>query len=668
MTSTIRYGTVLLACLLLAFGTTPFPDGSWLASVAAHDEGHGHGHGHGGVGGGGGVVNAPALGPTPCVAGFASVYPCARVDLESFTPLGAIGGGTGNDIWGWTDHLTGKEYAIVGRSKGTSFVDVSDPGHPIYLGNLPTHTIASVWRSIKVYADHAFISSEATDHGLQVFDLTQLRAVSSPPVTFTETTHYAGFGRTHTMAINEATGFLYATGSNTCSGGLHMVDVRVPDVPTFAGCFAADGYTHETQCVLYAGPDIAYSGRELCFSSNEDTLTIVDVTDKGAPVMLSRTKYAGRGYTHQGWLTDDHRYFLLDDEKDEILLKTTSRTYMWDLVDVSKPVVLGVYQGSSMAIDHNLYIRGPHAFEANYASGLRVLDTSRIGSALMREIGFFDVRPEDDQPIYNGSWTSYPFFASGIVVVNSIERGLFVVRPNLNPIAGADLIVSSLSSATQAAAGGTLSVNDTTTNQGGTTSAASTTTFYLSSDPFPGGNDAPVGSRSLEPLAGDVSHAAMTTLTIPGTTPAAKYFLLGVADANGGTVEAIENNNSRPQTVNIGPDLVITKLTGSTPVAAGGSVTVSGTTKNNGIEPSTPVVTRLYLSTNGTIGNGDIALGSYAVPSLAQGEVHQTSVVVSIPSGTTSRVYYLIGHVDRDGTQPEYDESNNTNKYRVTVQ
>ncbi len=63
---------------------------------------------------------------TPCVGGFAGTYPCNNVDLLAFMPLASIGGGGGNDIWGWTDSQTGKEYALMGRTTGTSFVDISE--------------------------------------------------------------------------------------------------------------------------------------------------------------------------------------------------------------------------------------------------------------------------------------------------------------------------------------------------------------------------------------------------------------------------------------------------------------------------------------------------------------------------------------------------------------
>jgi choice-of-anchor B domain-containing protein len=129
-----------------------------------------------------------------CSDGMAGPYPCLDIDLMAFLPHEEIGGGSGNDIWGWTDPVTGREYALVARSSGTAFADISAPSRPVYLGDLPTRTVNSTWRGIKVVADHAFIVSEAVNHGMQIFDLRQLRTVTSPPVTFTDTALYAGFG------------------------------------------------------------------------------------------------------------------------------------------------------------------------------------------------------------------------------------------------------------------------------------------------------------------------------------------------------------------------------------------------------------------------------------------------------------------------------------------
>ena len=371
---------------------------------------------------------------TTCSGGMAGTYPCSNVDLMSFLALTDIGGGEANDIWGWTDSLTGKEYAIMGRTNGTSFVDISDPVNPIYLGNLPPPAGESTWRDIKVYADHAFIVSEANNSGMQVFDLTQLRMVASPPATFSETAHYPGFSDAHNLAINENSGFAYAVGTNTCSGGLHMINIQTPTNPTSAGCFSGDGHTHDAQCVNYAGPDPDHQGKEICFNSNLDTLTIVDVTNKAGPVMLSRTGYSGSRYAHQGWLTEDQVYFLLGDESDETNNPdvTNTRTYMWDVSDLDDPALIGSHDSTTTAIDHNQYVKGNYTYQSNYHAGLRILDITDIANGNLSEAAFFDVNPGSDATNFEGgTWSNYPFFDSGIVIVSVIEQGLFILRPNL---------------------------------------------------------------------------------------------------------------------------------------------------------------------------------------------------------------------------------------------
>jgi hypothetical protein len=84
-----------------------------------------------------------SIGPTQCTDGFAGPFACRNVDLLSFTPLAELGGTTAAYLWGWTDPLTGKEYAIVGMSDGTAFVDISTPTDPVVVGVLPTQSRAT---------------------------------------------------------------------------------------------------------------------------------------------------------------------------------------------------------------------------------------------------------------------------------------------------------------------------------------------------------------------------------------------------------------------------------------------------------------------------------------------------------------------------------------------
>jgi len=379
----------------------------------------------------------PAQGVTTCSAGMAGTYPCSNIDLMAFLPLDQIGGGNGNDIWGWTDPVTGSEYAIMGLTTGTAFVDISDPFNPVYMGHLPPHTgvSPSSWRDIKTYNDHAFIGSEALNSGMQVVDLTQLRDIVSPPVTLAETAFYLGFSTSHNIVINEDSGFAYGVGLNSgnCARGLHFVDIVNPVNPQSAGCFSSDGYTHDAQCVNYNGPDSEHVGKEICFAYNEDTLTIVDVSNKSAPVQISRTGYADRGYSHQGWLTEDQAYLLLDDELDErnVPSVTNTRTLIWNVNDLDNPIHQGDFTGVSTSIDHNQYIVGDYSYQANYTSGLRIIDVSDIANNNLSEVAFFDIYPANDNANFNGAWSVYPYFASGNVIVSGIEQGLYILRPSL---------------------------------------------------------------------------------------------------------------------------------------------------------------------------------------------------------------------------------------------
>ncbi|MDA0321823.1 MAG: choice-of-anchor B family protein [Verrucomicrobia bacterium] len=382
----------------------------------------------------------------PCSGGFAAGYPCQDVDLLAFMHKDTIGGGSLNDCWGWTDPVTGHEVALVGRTSGTSFVDISNPTNPVYLGNLPPHGANSIWRDIKTYRNHAFVVSDfAGSHGMQVFDLTQLRDVTNPPLTFAETAHYPNFGSAHNIVINEESGTAYAVGISSggtgCSGGLHIIDIQVPTNPVFAGCFSADGYTHDAQCVTYTGPDTNYVGKEICFNFNEDTVTIVDVFTPGGATQVARMGYPGSAYTHQGWVSDDHRFVLFDDEIDENGGNNT-RTYIVNIEDLDSPIYMGYYQHSTAAQDHNQYVLSNYVYQANYRAGLRILDLVDVENTNLVHVAHFDTYPANNNRGYDGTWSVYPYFESGVVILSSIGEGLFVVLPNLQGAPIANLAVS----------------------------------------------------------------------------------------------------------------------------------------------------------------------------------------------------------------------------------
>lgn len=377
----------------------------------------------------------------PVVSHSANVPYLKALNLK----VGPVPAKRGNDIWGWTDPQTNKEYVIMGLNNKSSFVDVTDPKNPIHLADLKTATSSSTWRDMKVYKNYVFIVSEASYHGMQVFDLHRLRDMTGKKILKVKADmRYRDFGSAHNIFINEDSGYGYSVGSKTCDGGLHIMDLRNPLAPKFVNCVGrgvyelprkhGKAYTHDVQCVIYKGPDLRYTGKEICVSSNEDTVNIVDVTDKKKPYQISVASYDGVKYTHQGWLTEDHKYFLLGDELDEKRLGVNTKTFIWDFTDLEKPTNFAIHTHKTRAIDHNLYVKGKYVYQGNYTAGLRILSLEKISQGKLIEVGFLDTMPKSDKPIFHGVWSIFPYFKSGTVAISGTDGWLYLTRPKLPKI------------------------------------------------------------------------------------------------------------------------------------------------------------------------------------------------------------------------------------------
>jgi len=372
---------------------------------------------------------------TPCEGGMAGDYPCDQVDLYSTLTLEDLGGVQNmNDIWGWTDSESGREFALVGLRNGTTFVEVTDPLNPLVLGFLATATNNSLWRDIKVFNDYAFIVSEAGGHGMQVFDLNKLLVDPTDLTgTFEHDAWYQEFGNAHNIVMNEETGYAYGVGTNTFSGGLHVVDVNDPLNPEIAGGFSADGYTHDAQVLIYNGPDADYAGHEIAFACNEDEVSIIDVTDKTDMFLISSIQYPFTEYMHQGWVSDDLHFFIANDELDERDQEevVNTRSLIFDIEDLDNPFLHQEFDGEATSIDHNLYNRGSLSYQSNYTSGLRILDIGNIYEQDVAQVGFFDCQPNTDVTEFFGTWSNYCYFESGTIIMTDMYTDFFILRPTI---------------------------------------------------------------------------------------------------------------------------------------------------------------------------------------------------------------------------------------------
>lgn len=310
-------------------------------------------------------------------------------------------------------------------------MDVTTPEHPIYLGFLPTATVGSLWRDMKVIDNYTYIVSEAPGHGMQIFDLTRLESLTADeiPFEFEPDATYDAFGNCHNIVADTANKFVYAVGTGTFAGGLHVIDVSNPLEPVFAGGSAGGGYCHDAQVLTYTGPDEDYQGKEICLGFNADQVILYDVTNKSDIEIISNTIYEDVGYVHQGWFTEDLEYMVSNDETDELDFGINTRSIIWDMEDLDNPQVIDYVDLETESIDHNLYIESDMLYESNYATGLRVFDILEIEQGHIEPFGFYDVLPFTDNPLFFGSWSNYPYFESGNIPVTNMYGSFHMLKP-----------------------------------------------------------------------------------------------------------------------------------------------------------------------------------------------------------------------------------------------
>lgn len=245
----------------------------------------------------------------------------------------------------------------MGCSTGTSFIDITNPSSPNFVGFLPRPTSASYWSDIKVHGDYAYIASESTGSGLQIFSLASVAADAANGLTaqtYSPSSTYTGVSTTHNLEVNSESGYLYVLGayggSNSCGGGLLVLDVLDPANPEFVTCFTGASYVHDAHCVMYHGPDITYQGHEVCVTFSENKIMMLDVTHKCDIHIISTSTYPQTAYTHQGWFSEDHTYFSMGDEEDELHYGVNTRTLFWDATSLTSLTLMRDYRASTSSI------------------------------------------------------------------------------------------------------------------------------------------------------------------------------------------------------------------------------------------------------------------------------------------------------------------------------
>ncbi len=325
----------------------------------------------------------------------------------------AYPGKTLANIWGYVDTL-GNEYALVGTSAGVSIVNVTNPLAPVEV--FAVAGINSQWREIKTWGKYAYVTTEGCCNGIQIINLSNLPASVNSK-------YYTGDGAingqlTKAHALHVSNGYCYLYGTNLFSGAAVILNLADPWNPTYAGNTNNPGlssqYIHDgivSNDTLWGGH--IYAGQ----------FSVFNVANKAVPVLL-QTQNTPNNFTHNTWLSDNHRVLFTTDE--------VSNSYLaaYDVSNINNITLLDKIQSTpgNGAIIHNVYVKNDFAIASYYTEGVIIVDAARPSNLI--KTGQYDCSASYSGNGFHGAWGVYPYLPSGNLVVSDMETGLYVLTPN----------------------------------------------------------------------------------------------------------------------------------------------------------------------------------------------------------------------------------------------
>ena len=319
-----------------------------------------------------------------------------------------------NEVWGYAKD--GREYAIIGTTRGTHFFDVTNPSAAIQVDFVLGRDTgrAIVHRDYHDYKGYLYMVSDEGNASLQIVDLSYLP--DSVSVVYDQDT---AIKLSHNIFIDSATGKLYNCGGGNSKkfGVFSLADPLSPqllyqcenDISWWASTVGTGGYVHD-----------AFARNDTVFCNAGDGLYVVNFS--ATPTLLaSLTSYPDIGYNHSGWLSEDGKTYAMGDETHGKKMKILDVS---NLSSIQFLDTIGV-TGDNNAILHNQIIRGNYLYVAYYYNGVIIYDISSPSTPVL--VGFYDTSKEFNFRSFKGAWGVYPFLPSGNLLVSDMQEGLFVM-------------------------------------------------------------------------------------------------------------------------------------------------------------------------------------------------------------------------------------------------
>lgn len=341
-----------------------------------------------------------------------------NIDSISHLPVNTMHNQDLNDVWGYVDGV-GNEYGLIGGTKGTSVVDLSDPTNPVEVFFQPG--LESIWRDIKTFGNYAYVTTEAMN-GLTIIDLTSLPGGATISSTFYTGPSGNEWFSAHNLYIDES-GYCYIFGANRGNGGVIILDLTDPVNPVEVGTFD-NWYVHD-----------GYVENDTMYIANiyEGYFSVVDVTDKANPQLLG-TQDTPSFFAHNIW-GKSNQFAFTTDEVYGGFIGSYDVSDPTNIIELDK---IQSYPGVSV-IPHNTHVLNNYIVTSYYANGVTVHDVTHPNNLV--EVGNFDTYNGTGAG-YVGCWGVYPFLPSGLILATDITGGFFVLDPNYTQAAYLEGVVT----------------------------------------------------------------------------------------------------------------------------------------------------------------------------------------------------------------------------------
>lgn len=362
-------------------------------------------------------------------------YPSLNIKLLAHlnpeTDLTGSDGRKYSGCWGWYQASKHKEYALVGTSSKTYFIDVTNPKSPVICDSVMARRQGCTWREIKNYQNYCYIvSDDAPPNSFQIVDMQYLP--DSVHVVYDGNTY---FERCHTIFVDKDN--LYCGAATPVAGpmeSMRVYNLANPAAPTLMRVLNQDfpsiNFAHD----MYVRNDTVYA------SCGGQGLNIFKYngTNPFTPLGVY-SNYPHVGYNHSSWQTDDRKIMVFADEVPAGLCAKVI-----NVQDLNNITLMDTIRSNFGATAHNPYVVGNNwCWMSTYQDGLYLYDISNPSDS--KVYGYFDTQPEHgvndnfSTNAYRGNWGAYPYLPSKIVIALDMQNGIFILEGDYKYRTGKEL-------------------------------------------------------------------------------------------------------------------------------------------------------------------------------------------------------------------------------------